>query len=132
MRITMLGTGAAEGIPAFYCDCAVCRHAEDTGGRNVRTRSSVLIDGLLKIDHGPDAYAHKLMHGVDYRALCGILFTHAHDDHLSPTEFIWREHHFIQVDMPPMLVIAGNRSVIERFTPIADRYGTDLTQLFEQ
>ena len=60
MKITILGSGAAEGIPAFYCRCRVCSHAALKRGRNVRMRSSVLIDDAPKIDYGPDSYAQTL------------------------------------------------------------------------
>ena len=38
MNIQFLGTGAAEGIPALFCQCPLCRKAEAAGGREIRTR----------------------------------------------------------------------------------------------
>ena len=41
MKIAYLGTSAAEGIPALFCHCDVCRYARKYKGKNVRTRSQV-------------------------------------------------------------------------------------------
>ena len=44
MKFHFLGTAAAEGIPALFCECAVCKEAREKGGRFIRTRSQALID----------------------------------------------------------------------------------------
>jgi hypothetical protein len=41
MKIKLLGTGAAEGIPAFCCKCPVCLEAEEIGGKEIRRRYHV-------------------------------------------------------------------------------------------
>lgn len=87
MKIQYLGTAAAEGFPAFFCPCAVCRRARETGGKNVRSRSQALIDGKLDIDFPADAYMHSLVHGIDYTQIHDYLITHIHEDHLYPKEF---------------------------------------------
>ena len=56
MIVKYLGTGAAEGIPAVFCHCNICKHARQKKGRNIRTRSQALIDGKLLIDFGPDTF----------------------------------------------------------------------------
>ena len=33
MKIKFLGTGAAEGWPALFCECAACKKAEELGGK---------------------------------------------------------------------------------------------------
>ena len=36
MEIQYLGTAAAEGLPALFCDCETCRKARNIGGKEVR------------------------------------------------------------------------------------------------
>lgn len=87
MRIRILGTAASEGIPAMYCECAICKKAKLLGGREIRTRTSALIDGLLKIDHPPDSFSQFLRYRIDYTKVRYIFITHAHRDHLAEMEF---------------------------------------------
>ena len=55
MEILFLGTAAAEGTPAVFCDCKMCRYAREKGGKEIRSRSGALIDGKLKISVLPKA-----------------------------------------------------------------------------
>ena len=57
MKFRFLGTAAAEGIPALFCECAVCKEAREKGGRHIRTRSQALIDDDLLIDFNADSYS---------------------------------------------------------------------------
>lgn len=80
MRITILGCGASGGVPLVGCVCSVC-----TGNnpKNVRTRSSVLVEhegSTLLVDASPDLRQQALRHG--FSTLDGVLFTHAHADHM--------------------------------------------------
>ena len=50
MKIQYLGTAAAEGIPAIFCDCKTCQKARKLGGKEIRTRSQAIIDDRLLID----------------------------------------------------------------------------------
>lgn len=86
MYVTYLGTAAAEGVPAIFCDCEHCRYARAAGGKEIRMRSGALIDGKLKIDFGPDAYAQSLRFNVSYVPVNHVLITHSHEDHFSPDE----------------------------------------------
>lgn len=81
MRLTFLGTGTSQGIPVIACDCRVC-HSDDP--RDVRTRSSVLVevdDHHLLIDSGPDLRQQLLRE--DVRDLSAVLLTHEHMDHIA-------------------------------------------------
>ena len=73
MKIQFLGTAAAEAAPAVFCACDHCRYAREKGGKEIRTRSGALIDGKIKIDFGPDSYAHSLQYGLDYSLLHSVL-----------------------------------------------------------
>ncbi|NHV99074.1 MAG: hypothetical protein HA496_05415 [Thaumarchaeota archaeon] len=60
MRVMFLGTGAAEEWPAVFCQCANCRRARNAGGRNVRTKSSTLVNNDLKISARAEELVERL------------------------------------------------------------------------
>ena len=65
MKVTYLGTGAAEGIPALFCNCEYCKGVKKRGGKEVRSRAQVIVDGELSIDFPPDAFYHGGVLGAD-------------------------------------------------------------------
>ena len=80
MKITFLGSGTSHGIPVIGCDCPVCR-SEDP--KDKRWRSSILVeneDTSFVIDTGYEFRLQMLRAGV--KKLDGILYTHAHSDHI--------------------------------------------------
>ncbi len=92
MKLTYLGTAAAEGWPAVYCNCEHCVRARNAGGRNIRTRSQALINRDLLIDYPADTYYHSLLFGVDLSAVENIIVTHSHDDHFRPIDMFYRSN----------------------------------------
>lgn len=86
MKIHLLGTGAADGIPSYYSDSRVSNYARQHGGKDVRTRSAAIIDGHLKIDMGPDTFHQLQSAGLTIRDWSALLFTHSDDDHFAPRE----------------------------------------------
>ena len=62
MKIQYLGTAAAEGIPAIFCECETCKKTRERGGKNIRTRSQALIDDKILIDLPADTYLHFLQY----------------------------------------------------------------------
>ena len=50
MKVTFLGTAAAEGFPAVFCNCRFCKEARVLGGKNLRTRSQSIVNDDLLID----------------------------------------------------------------------------------
>lgn len=79
MRVTVLGCGAAGGVPLASGDWGACDPAEP---RNRRRRPSILIEakGLrVIVDTGPDFREQML--GVGGGPLDAVLYTHAHADH---------------------------------------------------
>lgn len=90
MKITFLGTAAAEGYPNPFCRCDNCERARKVGGRALRKRASALIDDQLLIDFGPDLVSASQMHNVPLADIRWAVQTHAHDDHLFPDNFIYR------------------------------------------
>jgi phosphoribosyl 1,2-cyclic phosphate phosphodiesterase len=112
MNVTLLGTSGAEGWPALFCRCEACGEARRLGGRNIRTRASALIDGVLKIDFPPDTLHHVIRHNLDLRCMTALLFTHAHDDHFSAPELQYRGVHFVPTPIREPLPVYGPRDVI--------------------
>lgn len=82
-----LGTGAAEGIPNPFCNCRICRSAREKKGREIRTRSSFMLNDKVIIDMGADYFAQSVTLGVSFEKVEHILFTHTHDDHFNYTLF---------------------------------------------
>ncbi|WP_044478959.1 MBL fold metallo-hydrolase [Paenibacillus antibioticophila] len=84
MKIHFLGTAAAEGYPNAFCRCGHCQKARELGGKNIRTRSSAIIDDIIKFDYSPDSYMQALRDQVDMGAIQHLLVTHTHTDHYNP------------------------------------------------
>lgn len=83
MQLKYLGTSAAEGLPGVFCMCESCRRAQSAGGKNLRLRSSVLINGDLLIDLSPDLVYLKMKYAIDIDKVRTVLITHTHQDHFS-------------------------------------------------
>lgn len=90
VQLTFLGTAASEGYPNAFCGCPACTAARTSGGRNIRRRSSALIDNDLLIDIGPDLMASSWSLGVPLHGIRYALQTHEHTDHLDPSHFFSR------------------------------------------
>ncbi len=82
MKLKYLGTAAAEGAPAFFCNCDNCKRVALLGGKNIRTRSQAIIDGDLLIDYPSDTYWHFIDNNIDMLGIKNLLITHTHDDHI--------------------------------------------------
>ena len=113
MKLIYLGTGAAEGIPALFCNCEYCKGVRQRGGREIRSRSQILIDGELGIDFPPDAFSHA--RGIDLSALKYLLVTHSHMDHFYAHDFILRGYKYAGNMTEPTLSIYGNQEVMDVF-----------------
>ena len=81
MEVQYLGTAAAEGFPAVFCNCAYCKAARADLMREWRTRSQMLIDRRLLIDFPSDSYMHAVRAGIDLPAGRTLPVTHCHTDH---------------------------------------------------
>lgn len=114
-RFLILGSAAAEGIPAFFCNCRVCREAAARGGREIRGRTSYNFGGVLQIDYGPDILQAFQRFHPRLNAMRHLLVTHAHEDHLAPAELWCRCNGFRRIpEGEPPLVIHGSNPVIQR------------------
>ncbi len=90
MKLKYLGTAAAEGFPAIFCNCDHCKAARALGGKNIRTRSQTLINSDLLIDLPADTYMHFLQNGIEGDLIKYLVITHAHLDHLYRNELMMR------------------------------------------
>lgn len=115
MRFLYLGTGAAEGIPALFCNCEFCTAVRRLGGKGVRSRSQLLIDGELSVDFSPDAFYHAAVLGADLSAVKYLLVTHSHMDHFYAHDFILRGYKYAHDMTSPTLDLYGNREITEVF-----------------
>jgi len=82
MKLKYLGTAAAEGFPAVFCNCDYCREARRLGGKNIRTRSQALVNDDLLLDFPADTYMHFLSNGIEGDKIKYLFITHSHADHL--------------------------------------------------
>lgn len=114
MQIRYLGTGAAEGIPALFCNCKYCSEVR-RGGKGIRSRAQVLVDGDLSLDFPPDAFYHAAVFGAEFSAIRYILVTHSHMDHFYASDFILRGYKYAVNPVSPSLDIYGNAEVLEVF-----------------
>lgn len=112
MELLLIGTGAAEGIPNPYCLCPICERARQKGGRDVRARSSALLDDVVMIDYGPDVHLRMQALGRSLAAVTTLVFTHHHDDHLAPSEIQYRGPWFAPRTPLPDLYVYGNETVL--------------------
>lgn len=81
MKLLFLGTGALEGNPSPFCDCANCQYVREKKGRNIRQQASILIDNMLLIDFGSDVTREFNSLGKSMAKLKWVLVTHCHIDH---------------------------------------------------
>ena len=111
MKFKYLGTAAAEGVPALFCQCAVCKEAREKGGKYIRTRSQAMIDDDFLIDFNADTYMHFLRYGIDGSKIRHCIITHAHSDHLYPADLEMRLPDYANLDEESTLTIYGSKVV---------------------
>jgi len=83
MEITLLGTGASQGVPRPGCKCEFCTQIKP-GSKSYRKRAGILVkaDGkTILVDTSPDVRDHLLSENLDLNDIDAILITHTHHDH---------------------------------------------------
>jgi phosphoribosyl 1,2-cyclic phosphodiesterase len=122
MRITFLGTSAANAYPEAFCLCERCQKARALGGPSLRKRSAALINDDLLLDLGPDVMAAAQMHGVSLTGVQHCLCTHPHADHLDLSHLLSRSPPFGVIGAPRLHFYASPAALAR-----ADRtFGRDL------
>ncbi|MDR3333278.1 MAG: hypothetical protein LBT13_00100 [Treponema sp.] len=137
MKLKYYGTAAAEGFPAMFCECQHCKQAWSAGGKNIRTRSQALVDGILLIDFPADTLAHIFYGGLPLTKIHDCIITHTHQDHYYPEDLANRQNGYAFGERPELgeentveqdnstvpdtlgtLTVHGSYAVGELFTPI--------------
>lgn len=135
MKLTYLGTAAAEGFPAVFCNCRYCATARALGGKNIRTRSQALVNEDLLIDLPCDTYSHFLTNNISGHKIRHLLITHSHPDHLYPTELLRRRApyaHNMECEQLQVYCTAGAYKTIREKVKDSDHLQVHLIKPFEQ
>lgn len=118
MNIRLLGTGGADGVPALYSDSRISVYAREHGGKDVRSRTSALVDGVLKLDLGPDTWYQLMRDQLDARDWTALLFTHSDADHFAPDELMYTMFPFNDMEFAGFTVYANEficRRILDKF-----------------
>lgn len=126
MRLQFLGTGAATAVPLPFCKCKVCMTARVNGGRDLRRRSSILIDSVLLIDMGPDLMSAAFAFGVDTSSIRYWLQTHSHADHFDPVHLATRIREYASQDVQSLKLVASESCVAHMSEKLAVEEFADL------
>ncbi len=111
MKLKYLGTAAAEGYPALFCECERCERARKLGGKNIRGRTQAIIDDKLVIDWPADAFYNSIRFGIDFTFIKSVLISHRHSDHFQPEEFGCRRKGFAYLKSAEMLTVYGSKDI---------------------
>lgn len=117
MMLKVLGSAAAEAVPALWCECKTCRAARKNGGKDIRRRTSYLIDDDTLVDFGPDAFCQMIDFNIELPRIKRILFTHSHADHLNLVDMQWRRKGFCVVSSK--VKIFGNNTVMQKIKALS-------------
>lgn len=112
MKVKVLGSGSSEGTPTIYCTCPVCANARKFGGKEVRRRTSFMIDEDMLIDFSPDLTALS-GEGLDLTGIEHILVTHSHSDHFDIETMLYRSEYNVIGGPKKDLHVYGNEAVVE-------------------
>ncbi|MGY2067966.1 MBL fold metallo-hydrolase [Blastococcus sp. SYSU DS0619] len=107
MRVTLLGTGAADGWPNPWCTCASCTDARSR--QELRRPTSALVDGVLLLDLSPTPPPD----GIPLAGVRTVLVTHDHPDHCAPLALLARQW----VRRADPLTVAGPPAVLDAVRP---------------
>ncbi len=115
MKLQFLGTAAAEGFPALFCECETCKRARAAGGKNLRFRSGMIINDTVMIDFCPDAMAIQQRMGIRLAAVRDLFITHSHSDHIDVEDLCMRRDPvFCQPPDPRPMNVYMNATAKER------------------
>ena len=115
MKVKFLGTIAAEGGPALFCNCNFCKEALRRGGKDIRSRSQILVNEDLLVDFPADTYFHKIRDGLDLSKVRYLLVTHSHQDHFYPQDLFTRGTYNAYDMVEPTMDIYCNQAVKDLF-----------------
>ncbi|EQB87866.1 hypothetical protein M918_06935 [Clostridium sp. BL8] len=111
MRIMFLGTSAATSCPLVFCNCTVCKNGRTKKGKDIRKRSSLLINEDLLIDLGPDVPTSSSMYNIDLTKVKYILQTHGHSDHFDAGHLITRLQEYAPENVENISLLASKGTI---------------------
>ena len=123
IKIQFSGTAAAEGVPAFFCDCDICNYSRKMGGMNIRSRSQAIIDDKILIDFCPDTLWHMNDFGINFNKVHTCLLTHAHSDHLNADELVMHQRGFSNRKNPEKLLFTDHVRDLVKLNEIIFKIG---------
>jgi len=129
MKIKILGTAAAEGIPGIFCNCPVCDHARKHGGKNIRTRSQSIINDKYLVDFPMDTYLHSLKFNINLHEIDHVIVTHPHNDHFFPTDMEFRCPPYGHGNEDRWFNVYGPASLKEQFPDFPSERNKDYIKL---
>lgn len=98
MKVLLMGTGGADGIPSLYGNTRVDENARQKRGKEIRSRAAALIDDSIKIDLGPDTLSQIQRLGIDARQWSALFVTHTDDDHFCLSEIQYGLFPFVELE----------------------------------
>ena len=140
MKITFLGTSAAEGYPARWCMCPHCTYARTHGGRNIRANCSAIVDDAVLLDLNNATMDQMARFGISPEKVKTALITHPHMDHFLPNALEWRKEvlpadcegtrpdgSLVFRPAPPMTMVgnAFTQQALRKFFPDTSRFSID-------
>jgi phosphoribosyl 1,2-cyclic phosphate phosphodiesterase len=111
MKITFLGTAAANAFPEAFCKCERCEKARALGGPSLRKRSALLVNDDLLIDLGPDIMAASQIHRCSLTNVKYCIQTHPHADHLDLSHLLSRSPEYGVVGAPVLSFYASGETL---------------------
>ena len=120
MKVQFLGTSASPSMPLPFCQCKVCVDARRIRGKNLRKRSSALINSDMIIDIGPDIMSSSYAHNIDITNVSTCLQTHCHEDHFDPEIIISRHIDYGSVIFEDLHIV-GSKQTLEMMDVIIGR-----------
>jgi phosphoribosyl 1,2-cyclic phosphate phosphodiesterase len=118
MEAIILGTAAAEGIPALFCGCDACRSARASGGKDIRARQSLFLPPDIVVDLGPDCLYAVQRLALDWSSVSAVLYTHSHADHCIPQQLEYVRPVFANHRTANGLDVYGNEAVRSHLTAV--------------
>lgn len=133
MKVHLLGTGGADGIPSFFNDSDLSQYALANGGKDIRTRTGAVVDKNLKVDFGPDTFMQAAMQGVRPVDWKWVVVTHSHFDHFDPGLFQYCLPPFVPAEQPAPEILGNPHVLAElgRAFLAADSIPTRVLKSFE-
>ena len=113
MKVTVLGTAAATSMPLAFCNCSVCKNARKNGGKDIRKRSSIIINDEMLIDLGPDSINACSMYKIDAGKIKYLIQTHSHSDHFDAGHFVTRWSEYKSQNLQHLDIICSNGTAVD-------------------